>query len=148
MTKNFFDVSTVNTFIQVGGVIITILAGLLTLLLNERTKRKEDEYKRKEERYTELVSSLRGFHLPLTDKSLEENFLIQLDLCWLYCPDDVIQKAYGFLSLVAVGQERTDSEKEKAVGELMLAIRKDLLARGTVRTTKMRPEDFKVLRVV
>lgn len=138
--------STIDTLIQVGGVVIGLIAGFITLFLNERSKRSEEEYKRKEERYVELINALRGFYVDSQNKELKESFLRQLNLCWLYCPDDVIQKAYRFLSAVHTGQKPSDGEKERAVGELILAIRNDLLNRKPVRRTNLKPEDFKHLR--
>jgi Pyruvate/2-oxoacid:ferredoxin oxidoreductase delta subunit len=138
--------STIDTLIQVGGVAITLVAGFVTWFLNERSKRSEEQYRRKEERYVELVKALRGFYVDSFDKEMRESFLHQLNLCWLYCPDDVIQKAYKFLSMVHTDQKQPDTEKEKAVGEFILAIRKDLLNRKPIRSTALKPEDFRHLK--
>ncbi|MBI3240675.1 MAG: hypothetical protein HYZ49_00060 [Chloroflexi bacterium] len=147
--------STIDTLIQVTGMFLTFIgalvavgSGLLTWFLNEKSKRTDEEYKRKEERYIELIKSLKGFYIPSASKELKEDFLIQLNLCWLYCPDDVILKAYRFLHMVQTGvdQEFSDADKEKAVGEFILAIRKDLSNRKPVRKTALRAEDFKHLR--
>jgi Pyruvate/2-oxoacid:ferredoxin oxidoreductase delta subunit len=137
---------TIDTLIQVGGVVIALVAGFITLFINERIKRSEQEYRRKEERYIELVNALRGFYIDSFDKEKRENFLRQVNLCWLYCPDEVIQKAYKFLMMVHTDQKQQDADKEKAVGEFMLAVRMDLLGRKPVRSTSLRPEDFKHLR--
>lgn len=64
----------------------------------------------------------------------------------MYCPDEVINKVYNFLSMVATVQKYSDEEKEKAVGEFMLAIRKDLIRRKPMKKTNLKPEDFKHLR--
>jgi len=64
----------------------------------------------------------------------------------MYCPDDVIQKAYHFLHTVHVGQECSDKDKETALGALMLAIRKDLISRKALRETELPPDSFKVLK--
>jgi len=114
--------------------------------LNERSKRIYEEYKRKEDKYSGLIRSLRGFYVNSLDKELRTEFLAQLNLCWMYCPDEVINKAYNFLLLVHTEQKHSDEEKEKAVGELMLAIRRDLLSRKPLRKTGLKPEDFKHLR--
>ena len=53
-------------------------------------------------------------------------------LCWLYCPDAVIHKAYNFLDHVHTGVKKSDEEKEQALGTFVLAVRKDLPARETV----------------
>jgi hypothetical protein len=138
--------STIETLIQVAGIAITFITGFVSWLLNEHSKRLGEEYQQKEERYVELVKALRGFYADSADQALRESFLQQLNLCWLYCPDEVIQKAYSFLRMVQPDQKQSDAEKEKAMGELILAIRKDLLTRKPVRSTALKPEDFKHFR--
>jgi len=140
------ELATVNILIPVIGAIIVFASGLLTWYLNERSKRIYEEYKRKEDKYSGLIRSLKGFYINSFDKELRAEFLAQLNLCWMYCPDEVINKAYNFLLLVHTGQKHSDEEKEKAVGELMLAIRRDLLSRKPLRKTSLKPEDFKHLR--
>lgn len=79
-------------------------------------------------------------------KELRTEFLNQLNLCWMYCPDEVIYKGYNFLFMVHTGQKHSDEEKEKAVGELILAIREDLISRKPLKETRLKPEDFKHLQ--
>lgn len=138
--------TTINILIPVIGVVLTLIGGFVTWYLNERSKRTYEEYKRKEERYSELIRSLRGFYVDSFSKELREEFLNQLNLCWMYCPDEVIHKAYKFLFMVHTGKKYQDDEKEKAVGEFILAIRKDLINRKPLRKTELKPEDFKHLR--
>jgi len=128
------------------GVIITFVSGFVIWYLNEQSKRIYEEYKRKEKRYSELIKSLKGFYISSFNKELREEFLNQLNLCWMYCPDEVIYKAYRFLSMVHTGKKYSDEEKEKAVGDFMLAIRKDLINREPLKQTELKPEDFKHLR--
>lgn len=138
--------NTIVTLIQVGGTVFAFVAGFITLFINERNKRNQQEYKRKEERYIELVNALRGFYVDTFDQEKREKFLQQVNLSWLYCPDEVIQTAYNFLMMVHTGQTRQDADKEKAVGEFMLAVRMDLIGRKPVKSTSLKPEDFKHLR--
>ena len=63
----------------------------------------------------------------------------------MYCPDEVIYKAYRFIDSVHTGQKSTDEEKEKALGELILAIRKDLISNKVLSKTALKPGDFRVL---
>ncbi len=82
----------------------------------------------------------------LENKELKTEFLNQLNLCWMYCSDDIIHRAYDFLNMVRPGQEHSDQEREKAVGALILAIRKDRINRKLLRKTSLKPEDFKHLK--
>lgn len=128
------------------GIIITLIIGLTTWYLNERSKRVYEEYKRKEEKYSKLISALKGFYISSLNKELRDEFLNQLNLCWMYCPDEVIIKAYNFLSTVHNDKKFIDKEREEALGEFMLAIRKDLIKRKPLKKTTLRSEDFKHLK--
>jgi hypothetical protein len=118
---------------------------------NERRKRSAEEYERKEKRYEALVESLQGFYTTMISdpkgRELKAQFLAELNKSWLYCPDDVIKKAYAFIATVQTGANSTDAIKECAVAELMVAIRKDLLSRKPVRLTALTDKDFKHLTV-
>lgn len=137
---------TINILIPVIVAVIAFVSAVVTWYLNERSKRIYEEYKRKEEKYSELIRSLRGFCVDSFSKEQITEFLNQLNLCWMYCPDDVIHKAYNFLSMVHINQKHSDKEKEKAVGELILAIRKDLVSRKPLEKTNLKPEDFRHLK--
>lgn len=118
--------------------------------INERRKRSAEEYERKERRYSALVGSLQGFYVtasPDRARELKAQFLRELNNCWLYCPDEVIRKAYAFLATVHTDANSTDEAKERAVGDLVLSIRQDLLSRSSVRSTQLTARDFKHLRV-
>ena len=130
-------------------IFIPVVSAIIAWLANEWRKRVWEEYQRKEEKYQALLKSLKGFYTsasPEEAKVLKQAFLEQLDLCWLYCPDEVIKKAYVFLSCGHTNIRCIDEEKEKALGELVLVIRKDLLSRRIVRKTELKPKDFKILR--
>ena len=64
----------------------------------------------------------------------------------MYCPDEVINKGYNFLSTVHNDKKFTDKEREEALGEFMLAIRKDLIKREPLEKTNLEAKDFKHLK--
>ncbi len=136
-----------NTFIPILTACLTILGSVIVWALSERSKRRQEIYKRKEERYAKLIESLKGFYVNNQDKTLKDAFLTQINLSWMYCPDIVIQKAYEFIHMVHTHSDRkySDDEKEKAVGELILEIRKDLMHNKELKKTLLKPEDFKHL---
>ncbi|NCS68081.1 hypothetical protein GW777_06900 [Candidatus Peregrinibacteria bacterium] len=144
--KGKMEQGTVNMLIPIIGAVIVFVSGLVTWYLNERSKRIYEEYKRKEDKYSALIRSLRGFYVDSFNKELQTEFLNQLNLCWMYCPDEVIHKAYNFLLMVHTAQKYSDEEKEKAVGELILTIRKDLISKKPLVKTNLKPEDFRYLR--
>ena len=130
-------------------IFIPLIGAVIAWFANERRKRMWEEYKRKEDRYQELITSLKGFYLsswtPEESKTHKNHFIDQLNLCWMYCPDDVIKKVYAFIDTVHTGQKSTDEAKERALGELILSIRKDLIGRKILSNTSLKPEDFRNL---
>jgi len=116
--------------------------------MNEWRKRVWEQYQRKEENYNELVLCLKGFYVGATDAiEIKAEFLNQLNRCWLYCPDDIIKKGYVFLDTVHTNKQSSDKIKEKALGDFITAIRKDLLSRKLVRKTSLSSDDFRHLKV-
>ena len=109
---------------------VPLIGAVFAWFANERLKRSWEQYQRKEDRYQELIKSLKGFHAstwsPEERKVHKNHFIDQLNLCWMYCPDDVILKAYAFIDSVHTDQVSSDAVKERALGELILEIRKDL----------------------
>lgn len=117
---------------------------------NEHRRRVAHEYELKERRYAALIDASQGFyeHVPVGQdaRGLKTQFLIELNKCWLYCPDDVIRAVYRWLGLLEPGVTSTDEERRCALGQVMLAIRQDLVTRKAVRSTTLTPEEFKLLR--
>ncbi len=123
------------------GTIATIIAAIVVWLLNEKEKRSYEDYRRREEKYAKLVSSLKGFYSGSFNAEEITEFVNQLNLCWMYCPDGVIKKAYQFLSLL---ESRADKKTvERAIGDFILSIRKDILSGSTAKRTCLKPEDFR-----
>ncbi len=133
-------------FLQIS---LPVVGAIIAWFANEWRKRLWEEYQRKEEKYKALLESLEGFYTsvdPSEANKLRQAFLNHLNLCWLYCPDNVIKKAYEFLSCVHTDGRCTDDQKEKALGEFVLAIRKDLLSRKIVKKTSLKSSDFKIYK--
>ena len=125
-------------------ILVPVAVAIIAWALNERGRRERDEYVRREARYQELLAALRGFYEGTPDRAKRLDFLDQVNLCWLYCPDDVIRKAYRFLETVHTDVAPTrDEDKKLALGELVAAIRQDLLSRTTIKSTRLRASDFK-----
>ncbi|MBA3834058.1 MAG: hypothetical protein H0X34_19640 [Chthoniobacterales bacterium] len=126
---------------------VPLLGAVIAWFANERSKRLAEQYERKEANYRELLRTLRGFYAGAQDADrLKSEFLDQLNLCWLYCPDDVIKKGYVFLDTVHAQQPQSDKIKEAALGALVSSIRADALSRKLVRRTSLEASDFKHFR--
>ncbi len=130
---------------------LPLFGGIIAWFINEWRKISWEDYKRKEVKYDVLLSSLKGFLAsaePQLSAQLKQKFIDELVVCWLYCPDDVIKKGYAFLDTVKTDHKSSNDEKSKAVGEFVLAIRKDLFSKSNLirKRTELRPEDFQLLK--
>ena len=133
---------------------LPLLGAVVAWFANEWRKRIADQYQRKEANYKELLLSLRSFYVDGKNaEELKREFLDQLNIAWLYCPDDVIKIGYAFLDTVPKNSvhtqnETANAEKEQektklALGAFVAAIRCDLLSRKLVRETKLSSTDFR-----
>lgn len=127
-------------------VTIPLIAAVVAWFMNERRKRAWEEYQRKEENYKALLRTSRGFYENAQDTAKKATFLEQVDLCWLYCTDDVIKKAYAFLETVKTGATTNEADRQHAFGELMVAVRQDMLKRKVARTSSLTPGDYHLFK--
>lgn len=113
--------------------------------INERRKVRWEQFKRKEERYQELLRCIKGFYVESSNRELKRQFIDQVSLCWLYAPDEVIRYANNFFTTIHTSRKplANDEEKEKALGQFILEIRKDMLSRRLVSKTFLTDSDWK-----
>lgn len=128
------------------GVFIPACVAAVGFVVNERSRLKWEQFQRKEERYQNMLRFLRGFYTSDSSKEDKGRFLSELHQCWLYAPDHIITLAYAFLESVHAEVKMPDEEKEARMGNLVAAIRKDLISRSIVSRTKLTGRDFKHLR--
>uniref|UniRef100_UPI003CFF8633 hypothetical protein n=1 Tax=Alcaligenes faecalis TaxID=511 RepID=UPI003CFF8633 len=125
---------------------VPLAGAVVAWFVNEWRKRVADQYQRKETSYKELLRSLKGFYVGTTNTAqLRGEFLNQLNTAWLYCPDEVIRKGYAFPGTVHSAQAYSDEQKEKAMGEFVVAIQQDILSRKLVSHSSLTAADFKHL---
>jgi hypothetical protein len=125
-------------------VVVAIIAAVSGYLVREFDKRKEreaEEYRRKEERYIDLLNSLSGMRATRSRAYLLK-FVTDYYLAWLYCPDGVLKRINDFLSLGNPERPSDEENNKRVFGELILAIRKDLLSRKLVKRTELTPSEF------
>ena len=131
---------------QFWGIMVPALIAVWTFYKTENNKLKWEQYKSKEQSYTSLIKSVKGFYVGSHDDSLKNMFIEQLNLCWLYAPDEVIQHGYKFLMSVHTGKVYSDEEKELALGNFIAVIRKDMLDQKITRKTNLKGDDYKHLK--
>ena len=135
-------------YIPIIVVVLSVLGGIITWSFTEKAKRSHEEYIRREERYANLIRAIHGFSSELGSQELQQKFIGELELAWLYCPDEVIKKGYAFLETMEVGQKASQENIQKALGELMIEIRVDLLKRKSVKSTDLKAGDFKLIKAL
>ncbi len=126
-------------------ILIPVLITLFVWHCDSMEKLKWEQYIRKEKSYSVLIECSRGFYDSSSDSLMKLKFLDELNKCWLYTSDDVIKKGYEFLETVHNNNKFSDKEREQALGDFYVAIRKDLLNREIVESTKLTKDDFKHL---
>ena len=134
--------------------ILPVAGAVLIWFFNEFSKRRADHHQRKEDRYIALLNSLPGFMADADSGSSMQNreqFLRQMELCWLYCPSSVVRAGYDFLDLVSEGASPSDEERRMILGKFIMSIREDLMGRKLrwgFSSTKLRAADFRILRAL
>jgi hypothetical protein len=93
-----------------------------------------------------LLAASRGFYVEAQDKSKKALFLEQVDVCWLYCSDEVIRKAYVFLESVKTGAGTAEDERAACYCGFIVEIRKDLLKRSVARKTELTASDYRLYK--
>lgn len=122
-------------------LVLPIIAAAVAWIANDWRRRAGEKYQRKEANYRELLRAMRGFYVASESNDLKKAFLEQLNLCWLYCPDDIIKKANTLMDKIA----KSENGKELAAGDFVLAVRKDLFSKKVFRRTRLKPDEFRIL---
>lgn len=124
-------------------VLLPIIAGLassyFTYYFAIKSKRNEAILKFKEEKYSNLLVLLQGFVGMTASAEMKRKFFKEQYKSWLYCSDNVVKAINKMVQLVIMSKHKTPDIEEgrKAVGNIVLAMRTDLL-----RKTKLKYNDF------
>jgi hypothetical protein len=106
----------------------------LTYLFTSRSSREDSIVRFKEEKYAQLLIKLQGFVGSTATPQLKREFFEEQYQCWLYASDDVVLALNAMVHLVVAnkGAHPDPQAGRQAVGNIVLAMRKDLL-----HTTKL-----------
>lgn len=124
-------------------LISAALGALVTYLFTSRAKRDESILRFKEEKYAKLLVKLQGFVGLTTPGKLKREFFEEQYQSWLYSSDEVVRALNTMVRLVIEGQGLpADPEAgRRAVGEIVLAMRRDLLHKTSLDYTAFRYTD-------
>lgn len=116
---------------------------LSDLLFCHKIKKNEAILKFKEEKYSNLLILLQGFVGKTTSGDTKRKFFEEQYKSWLYCSDGVVKAINEMVQLVidSRGKEPDPEKGKKAVGNIVLEMRKDLLGKTELTTNDFRYTD-------
>jgi hypothetical protein len=105
------------------------LGAFLVYLFTSRAKREESILRFKEEKYSKLLITLQGFVGSTSSTQLKREFFNEQYQSWLYASDAVVEAVNAMVDLVKAnyGRAPDPAAGRKAIGEIVLAMRRDLL---------------------
>ena len=126
-------------------VIIAVISSYLTYYFAIKSKKNESILKFKEEKYSNLLILLQGFVGKTTSGETKKKFFEEQYKSWLYSSDGVVKAINEMVQLVinAKGKEPEQEKGKKAVGNIVLEMRKDLSGK-----TNLKSEDFRYTDVI
>ena len=116
-------------------LLLSLVAGVvgsyLTYYFTNKSKRNEAITKFKEQKYTHLLLKLQGFIGVTTNAKMKREFFEEQYQSWLYCSDEVVDALNHMVNLIkeSHGKAPNPEEGKRAVGNIVLAMRKDLLGK-------------------
>lgn len=119
------------------------LGALLGYIFTSRAKRDESIIRFKEEKYAKLLIKLQGFVGATASAQLKREFFEEQYQSWLYASDEVIESLNALVHLVVEshGGEPDPTAGRKAVGEVVLSMRRDLLRKTQLEYSAFRYTD-------
>ncbi|MCD4825316.1 MAG: hypothetical protein K8S55_11990 [Phycisphaerae bacterium] len=128
-----------DVFLFIGPLIAGLIGSYLTYYFTVKSKKKELILKFKEEKYTNLLILLQGFIGRTISAETKKKFFEEQYKSWLYSSDEVVKAINEMVRLFSESRGEKPDQKAgiKVVGNIVLAIRKDLLGE-----TKLAFNDF------
>ncbi|OLQ87371.1 hypothetical protein BIY22_21325 [Vibrio panuliri] len=126
-------------------VITLVIGSVITYVLGVKSKKSDAALKYKEEQYSKLLVKLQGFVGNTANAKTKREFFDEQYKSWLYCSDEVIEAINNMVFLVIEnkGREPDPAEGRRAVGNIVVAMRKDLQG-----DTKLGYESFTYIDVI
>jgi len=105
------------------------LGAFVTYLFTARAQRDESILRFQEEKYARLLVKLQGFVGVTSSGQMKREFFEEQYQAWLYASDDVVRALNVMVQLVieSRGASPDPEAGRRAIGEIALAMRRDLL---------------------
>ena len=119
------------------------LGAFLVYLFTSRARREESMLRFKEEKYSKLLIKLQGFVGSTSSTQLKRDFFEEQYQSWLYASDAVVEAVNVMVNLVKAnyGKPPDPEAGRKAIGEIVLAMRRDLLQKTELDYTAFQYTD-------
>jgi hypothetical protein len=129
--------------VPIVSVISAVIVAYFTALFTSRSKRDEGIVRFKEEKYAKLLIKLQGFVGTTASADLKREFFEEQYQSWLYASDNVVLALNALVNLVidARGSEPDPQAGRRAVGNVVFAMRSDLLGRTSLNHSAFRYTD-------
>ncbi|RZL46035.1 MAG: hypothetical protein EOO93_26430 [Pedobacter sp.] len=117
-----------------------VIGGFISYHFTSKSKKLEAIIKFREEKYSNLLILLQGFVGSTTSSEIKKKFFEEQYKSWIYGSDEVVLAINNLVELVlrSQGTEPNPEEGRKAIGNIVLAMRKDLLGK-----TNLSYKDFR-----
>lgn len=124
-------------------ILIPVVVACLTYYFTNNVKRNEAITKFKEEKYSRLLLKLQGFVGVTANAKTKREFFDEQYQSWLYCSDEVVEAINHLVKLVIESKGKTPTPElgQKAIGDIFLAMRKDLLGKTRLNYSAFRYTD-------
>ncbi len=111
-----------------------VIGGFISYYFASKSKKLEAVMKFREEKYSNLLILLQGFVGITTNAETKKKFFEEQYKSWIYCSDEVVTAINNLVQLVidSEGKDPNHQDGRKAVGNIVLAMRKDLLGKTTL----------------
>lgn len=113
-------------------VITLVIGSALTYVYGVKSKQSEAALRNKEEQYAKLLVKLQGFVGQTANAHTKKEFFEEQYKSWLYSSDEVIEAINSMVALVKEnrGEDPDPEEGRKAIGNIVVAMRKDLYGKS------------------
>jgi hypothetical protein len=124
-------------------ILTAIIGSYFTYYFTNKSKKSEAILRFKEEKYSNLLILLQGFVGKTTSGETKRNFFEKQYKSWLYCSDGIVKAINEMVQLVidSRGKEPEHEKGKKAVGNIVLEMRKDLLGKTELTADNFRYTD-------
>ncbi|MGD8781273.1 MAG: hypothetical protein PVH88_20200 [Ignavibacteria bacterium] len=125
-------------------IIAAILSSYLTYFFSMKSKKAETILKFKEEKYKNLLILMQAFVGQTATADMKKKFFEEQYSSWLYSSDEVVKAIQELIDTISKYEKGVKiPEGQTLIGNIVLAMRKDLLGK-----TNLTPKDFRYTDII